>query len=61
MYAFKQVRARENVRAHTEKHALSLGFRRALLFQISWELGGPKQMKSPTFALCSPFVFGAFQ
>lgn len=49
------------MRAFAEKYALSLGFRRALLFQISWKLGGPKQMKSPTFALCSPFVFDAFQ
>lgn len=45
MYALKQARARENERAFTEKHALAVALRRALLFQISWELSGPKKKK----------------
>lgn len=45
MYALKQARARENERAFTEKHALAVGVRRALLFQISWKLSGSGKKK----------------
>lgn len=45
MYALKQVRARENVRAFAEKHALSLGFRRASCFRSLGNWVAPSKWK----------------